>query len=144
MAATVTILTMSVVPGLARAATPSHSSKIPFKLGGYTGRVSQHPPRLHNGRLAFTVHRQSVTALSFTVGVVCNGMRAIDADVIPRFTTKISHSGAFSYAGTIHGRKIRLSGRIRAGRATGTFFQSFVSRALHCSMSKPAPFTASR
>jgi hypothetical protein len=150
MAAATVVLAVMAVPGLAQAATRAPASarteapNVAYKLGSYTGAVHQTAPQAYTGKIGFTVHRQTITALSFTVGVVCQALQVTDQDLLTHFSTKVLHTGAFSYSGTMKGRHIRLQGKLKDGRATGTFFQSFVSGSLHCSMSQPAAFTAKR
>jgi hypothetical protein len=150
MVATTALIIVPPAPGLAQAATqspgsiPKQAPKLPYKLGTYAGRIDQKAPRSSRDRIGFVVHRQRITALTFTVGVMCHSLRVTDRDVLTGFRARVTRAGAFSYSGTMHGRHIRLRGRLKAGRATGTFFQSFASGRLNCSMNKPASFTATR
>lgn len=148
MGATAVVLVMAM-PGLAQAATRAAAAtgtqapRLPYKIGAYTGTIDQKSPTA-KGKIAFVVRHQAITALTFTVGVVCQALKVTDTDLLKRFHARVTHKGSFSYSGTMMGRHIRLRGKLQAGRATGTFFQSFDSGSLHCSMSQPASFTADR
>jgi hypothetical protein len=133
--------TLALLPAAASARTPSPS---PYKLGSYTGSTSQQIPRKYKGKIHFIVHRNSITDLSFTVGVVCNGLWASESDSLPHFKAKVTSSGGFSFYGTTSGRQIRFRGFLKAGRATGIFSQSFSWGGKRCSMGDRASFTATR
>ena len=129
---------------LAAAASARTPSPVPYKLGAYSGSTSQRIPRSYKGKIHFTVHRNSITDLSFTVGVVCNGLWASDSDSLPHFKAKVTSNGGFSFYGTTSGRQIRFRGFLKAGRATGNFSQSFSWGSKRCSMGDRASFTATR
>ena len=122
----------------------SDSAILPFKLGAYAGRTAETTPQVYRGKIQFVVHRQSITGLAFTVGVVCNGVWAIESDTLTKFSAKIRHGGAFSYSGTTQGRRIHFKGRVKSGRATGLLSQTFRWGSELCSMGPPASFTATR
>lgn len=133
--------TLALLPAAASARPPS---PVPYKLGAYDGSTSQRVPRSYKGKIHFRVHRNSITDLSFTVGVVCNGLWASESDSLPHFKAKVTSNGGFSFYGTTSGRQIRLRGSLKAGRATGIFSQSFSWGSERCSMGDRASFTATR
>ncbi len=142
--AAVVLAAGALLPAPAGAHPPSRSPLPPFKLGGYSGTTSQQIPRYYRGKIHFTAQRDSITALSFTVRVLCNGLWASDSDSVPHFKAEITHSGTFSYNGTTAGRRIRLKGLLKAGLATGTFSQSFLWGHKRCAMGQRATFMATR
>jgi hypothetical protein len=144
VAAAAVVLAGVVLPAVADARTASRALTVPFKLGVYTGKTAEQIPHSFTGKIDFIVHRKAITALSFTVGVVCKGMWVVDSDTLTHFKTRIHQDGAFSYSGTNQGRQILFKGQIKAGRATGSLAQAFRWGSERCAMSHSASFTATR
>jgi hypothetical protein len=133
-----------MLPGMGQARTTARSLTVPFKLGAYKGKTAEQAPHVFSGKINFTVHRDAITALSFTVGVVCKGMWVIDSDSLTHFKVRIHRDGAFSYSGTTQGRQILFKGQIKADRATGSLAQTFRWGGERCRMGHSASFTATR
>ena len=131
---------VAVASACALAAAPALAR--PFAGGLYTGTVRQAVPHAYAGKISFTVRGHRLTKLQFNVTMVCS--RALIAQVqAPANKLKISvqRTGKFSYAGVVHGTRLKLQGTIRGHRASGTFFESFQTAPGHrCSMVTPAPF----
>jgi hypothetical protein len=115
------------------------------RSGTYNGQLNQLLPKPFKGHIHFVVSRGNITKLRFTAETLCGTMTVIDKDhAVPDFPLKVKPTGAFSYKGTVAGRQIRLRGRIIGDKAQGTFFQSFTTSGLTCTMTHAAPFTATR
>jgi hypothetical protein len=131
--------------GFAQAATGKSSTHMINRSGTYNGQVWQTLPKFNIGHIHFIIRRGTITELRFTVGTLCGPMWGIDKDhALPAFPVRLEPTGAFSYQGTVAGRVIRLQGRIIGNRAHGTFFQSFSTPGLTCTMGHAAAFTATR
>jgi hypothetical protein len=144
----VAIAAVSILaPAAAQAATgqPSKSDPSVNRSGTYNGQINQTVPKRYTGHIHFVVRRGKITGLRFTTGTLCGTMWAVDKDhALPIFPVKITSRGAFSYKGTVSGRLIKLTGRMKGNRAHGMLFQSFPLGQLTCSMGQAAPFTATR
>ncbi len=143
-AAGVAVLAVASLPQMAQARTASRASILPFKIGAYTGRTAEQQPRLFTGKISFVVHRDAITGLSFTVGMVCKGMWVVDSDALKNFKVRIHRNGVFSYSGTAQGRQLLVKGQIKADRATGSLAQAFRWGSERCTMSHAASFIATR
>lgn len=142
-AAVAVALTGAALPGVAHARPPAQPPPV-FKLGVYAGRTAEQKPRVFTGKINFTVHRDAVTGLSFTVGVLCKGMWVIASDTLSHFKSRIHRDGEFSYSGTIQGRQIVFKGKVKDDRATGSLAQTFKWGSERCMMGHSASFTATR
>ena len=115
------------------------------RSGTYNGEIWQTLPKFYVGHIHFIVSRGKISGLRFTAGTMCGALWAIDTDnALPDFPVALKPTGAFSYQGTVAGRVIRLRGKIFGNRAQGTFFQSFSTSGLTCTMGQPVAFTATR
>lgn len=113
--------------------------------GTYNGLIWQTLPKFYIGHIHFIVNGGKIFDLRFTAGTMCGSMWGIDSDhAIPEFPLTLQPTGVFAYQGTIAGRVLRLRGKIIDNRAVGTFFQSFSTAGLTCTMGRPAAFTATR
>jgi hypothetical protein len=126
-----------------RTAAGSPTSR-PHFAGTYNGKINQSQPKPYTGHIHFVIAHGRLTDLRFRVGTLCGVAWAEDTDAPPNFSVKISSAGAFSYQGTIAGRKIRLKGTLKANKAQGTFFTAFPFGQSTCTMGTAAPFIATR
>jgi hypothetical protein len=123
---------------------PASATSRPHFAGTYNGKIVQSQPKAYTGHIHFVVAHGRLTDLRFRVGTLCGVAWAEDTDSPPNFAVKVSSTGAFSYKGTISGRKIRLKGTLKANKAQGTLFTSFPFGQGTCTMGTAAPFTATR
>lgn len=144
VAAGAVVLTGAVPPAVAGAKVATRASILPFKPGVYTGTTAEQKPRVFTGKINFTVHRDAITGLSFTVGVVCKGLWVIASDTLSHFKARIHQDGVFSYLGTTEGRQIMFKGKIKDHQATGSLAQAFKWGSERCTMRHSASFTATR
>lgn len=129
----------------AGSATAAVGPSLINRSGTYNGQIWQTLPRFYMGHIHFIVSGGKIFDVQFTAGTLCGSMWAIDSDhAIPEFPLALKPTGVFAYRGTVAGRLIRLHGKIVSNRAVGTFFQSFSTAGLNCTMGQPAAFTATR
>ena len=130
---------------LLAAAGPASAQATAYGVKAYSGKITQVLPKPYAGPVSFVVSGQSITGLTVTFGVACQGLGWVrDQDPITTLTVVVRRTGAFSYAGKVGNRHLRLSGVMTRHRVVGTFFQTFWLGRDFCSMSQPALFTASR
>jgi hypothetical protein len=117
--------------------------KASYRTGAYAGRVSLPAPAVVAGTIGFVVSRGAITGLDLKVVELCGGtIWVVLGDTPKTLTVPVRATGSFSYDNTVAGDHIKLQGRLKGKRATGTVFDSLNTGTLVCAMAHAAPFTA--
>ena len=133
------LLSMAVVAVLAGLAPAAAQAQ-----GTYSGTLNQAAPTSHTGSIGLVVSHGRISGLTLNFVLTCQGLGVVyDQDPVPGFTVPIGPAHGFSYAGTIGGRNLRITGSLKGGKAVGSVFQSFWFGDSFCTMDQPASYTAS-
>lgn len=130
----------------AEALAAGHGKPRPsYGVGAYTGKVTLPAPAVVPGTIAFVAARGSITALNLKVVELCGGtIWSLLGDTPKALRIPVSAAGNFSYDKTVSGDHLKLQGRLKGNRATGSVFDSLKTGTLVCTMGHAAAFTAQR